>query len=127
MRAKGDKDKTEKVIDRADEVKAEAKEEAPVERTISRGDAVAPAKTGAAKNVFVTTIRRPAAAAIRLINGKAIITANRKTEIVNLDTSRELIIALSVGNPIPNLVSREQAREQEAKEEKKDEAVPSKS
>ena len=46
---------------------------------------------------FKVHITRPAAAAVRLINGTAIITANRRVSIIKVDSSKGLDVVISQG------------------------------
>lgn len=86
-----------------------------VERTTeAKGSIVVPEGPGDCRTCFVTTIQHPAAVGIRLIRGKAIVTANRRTEVVSVDTTKELIIAISEGNKIQGVVTREEAAEEDA-------------
>ena len=46
---------------------------------------------------FKVHITRPAAAAVRLINGTAIITANRRVSIIKVDSSKGLDVVITQG------------------------------
>jgi len=46
---------------------------------------------------FKVHIIRPAAAAVRLINGTAIITANRRVSIIKVDSSKGLDVVITQG------------------------------
>jgi len=46
---------------------------------------------------FKVHITRPAAAAVRLINGTAIITANRRVSIIKVDSSKGLDMTVTQG------------------------------
>ena len=46
---------------------------------------------------FKVHITRPAAAAVRLINGTAIITANRKVSIIKVDSTKGLDVVVTQG------------------------------
>jgi len=46
---------------------------------------------------FKVHITRPAAAAVRLINGTAIITANRRVSIIKVDSTKGLDVVITQG------------------------------